>query len=331
MQLTDDDRSDDYYSGYGQFEYRPTPELRLVAAARVDDGTLFATQFSPKAAIVYNVNDTHSVRVTVNRAFQTPNYSEFFLRVPAAASSTSPATLEGSLEGYYATVLDPATVGPLLAGAMGTWGLPTDLPWNFVAETPVLALGNANLEVEKVTGWEVGYKGALVENAYVSVDLYLNRLSNFVTDLLPGVNQAQYPTYLLTDGGTDVAGNLATIDAVLAGAGLPAAHPLRAGNAALAAGYDALVNSAIGSPALSTVNGTRAVVVSYANAGKVEEKGIELGVGYGLSPEMRVDASYTFFDFNVKETGLLAAGQTIIPNTPKHKVGISLTYTGVNG
>ena len=331
MQLTDDDRSDDYYSGYGQFEYRPIPELRLVGAARVDDGTLFSTQFSPKGAIVYNVNDTHSIRATVNRAFQTPNYSEFFLRVPAAASSTSPATLEGSLEGYYATVLDPATVGPLLAAAMGTLGLPTDLPWNFAAETPVLALGNANLEVEKVTGWEVGYKGALVENAYVSIDLYLNRLSNFVTDLLPGVNQGQYPTYLLTDGGTDVAGNLAAIDAVLAGAGLPAANPLRAGNAALAAGYDALVNSAIGSPALSTVNGTRAVVVSYANAGKVEEKGIELGVGYGFSPEMRVDASYTFFDFDVKETGLLAAGQTIIPNTPKHKVGISLTYTGLQG
>ena len=331
MLPADDDRSDDYYSGYGQLEFRPTQQLRIVGAARVDNGTLFDTQFSPKGAIVYSPNDRHSIRVTVNRAFQTPNYSEFFLRVPAAAPSPLPALLEGSLEGYYATVQDAATVGPALAALMSTLGLPADLPWNFATETPVLALGNRNLEVEKVTGWEVGYKGTLADNVYVTVDLYLNRLSNFVTDLLPAVNQAQYPTYLLTDGGTDVLADLAAIDAVLAALGLPAAHPLRVGNAQLAAGYSGLAASPIGSAALSTFNGTRAVVVSYANAGKVEEKGIEVGIGYGFTPEVRVDVSYTFFDFDVKDTGLQAFGQDIIPNTPKHKFGFSLNYTGLQG
>ena len=61
------------------------------------------------------------------------------------------------------------------------------------------------------------------------------------------------------------------------------------------------------------------------------EKGVEFGIGYGFTPEIRVDASYTFFDFDVTDAGLQTAGQDIIPNTPKHKVGISLTYTGLQG
>ncbi len=84
MNLANDDRSDDYYSGYGQVEYKLTPQLRLVGAGRVDDGTLFETQFSPKGALVFSPNESHSFRFSVNSAFQTPNYSEFFLQVPVA-------------------------------------------------------------------------------------------------------------------------------------------------------------------------------------------------------------------------------------------------------
>jgi outer membrane receptor protein involved in Fe transport len=331
MALTNDDRSDDYASAYGQIEVKPTPQLRLVVAARVDDGTLFDAQFSPKAAIVYSPQEDHSFRVSVNRAFQTPNYSEFFLQVPAAAPQTGPATLEQNLEGYYATVTNPAVVGPQLAAAMQALSLPTDIPWNFSAQTPVFALGNANLDVEKVTGWEAGYKGNFNDRAYVTADVYYNRLSNFVTDLLPGVNQAQYPSYSLT-GETDVLSDLATIDAILATAGLPPSHPLRAGNAQLAAGYNQLSASPIGTPALATLpDGSRAIVVSYANAGKVNEWGIELGVGYGITPEVRVDGTYTYFQFDVQDPGLIQAGQDLVPNTPRNKGSVSLSYTGQQG
>ena len=324
MQLTDDDRSDDYYSGYGQLEFRPTQQLRIVGAARVDNGTLFDTQFSPKGAIVYTVDDKHSIRATVNQAFQTPNYSEFFLRVSAdaPANTASLVTLEQGLEALFQGL--NAQLGPLAAPL----NLPNEIPWDFVSETPVLALGNKNLKVEKVTGWELGYKGELADNAYVSVDLYFNRLSNFVTDLLPAVNQDQYPTFLLT-AGLDISGNLDAIEQLLTQLGDPS--NLLPTVAALRAGHSAMLASPVNSPALSTFGGTRAIVVSYANAGKVEEKGIELGIGYGFSPEMRVDASYTFFDFDVKDTGLQAFGQDIVPNTPKHKFGVSLNYTGLQG
>ncbi len=310
MRPQDDDRNDAYYSGYAQFEVEATPQVKFVAAGRVDDGDLIETQFSPKGAVVITPTPDHSIRLTVNRAFQTPNYSEFFLRVPAGQPTANPAVLEQSIEGYYAAV--KGALGP----AVDPLGLPDDLAWNFAAQTPILGLGNANLNVEHVTGWEVGYKGSLTDRVFLTLDVYFNRLSDFVTDLLPGVNQQQYPTFDLaaTD---DVPADLAALDAALAGLGLPPNHPLRAPIPQLLGGYNALL--AATGPALTTFDGTRAIVVSYANAGDADEYGVELGLGLQLTNEVRFDANYNFFEFDVDATSVVS-GDRVVPNTPKHKV-----------
>lgn len=343
MEAANDNRQDDYFSAYGQLEYRPIDQLRFVAAARVDDGSLFDTQFSPKGAIVFSPNEDHSFRASVNRAFMTPNYAEFFVRIPAGAPTAQPAQLEGGIESFFATITDPATVGPSLAAAMSALNLTMDMPWDFAAQTEILGLGNENLEVEKVTGWEFGYKGNLSDRAYVSVDFYYNRLSNFVTDLLPAVNQQQYPSLnpaclsAPTQGcslmnGVDALADLQAAEAVLIALQLPPTHPLRVAASQLIAGYQALAASGLGTAALATLpNGDPAVVVSYANAGRVDEKGVEVGVGYGITPELRIDGSYTYFQFDVKDNELASIGADLTPNTPKHKGSIGITYTGESG
>ena len=323
MNPVNDDRSDDLYSIYGQVEYKLIPQVRVVGALRWDDGDLFDRQFSPKGAVVFSPNENHSFRFSVNRAFQTPNYSEFFLQVPVAQPSAGPAGLETAIEGYYATI-QQSPLAPTLAG------LTTTLPWNFSGATPALALGNANLKVEKVTGWELGYKGSLTDKLYVTVDGYINQLKDFVTDLLPGVNQAQYPSYAL-DQEVNVPADLATLDTRLAGAGLPANHPLRAAIPQLLAGYG-LVQAGTriqGANALSTLpDGSRAIVLSYTNAGRVTERGVELGLGYQLTPELRGDVSFTGFDFTVKSQQV---GDQLVPNTPSKKGSLSLSYAGQQG
>src|SRR4029453_18935529 len=118
----------------------------------------FDPQFSPKAALVFSASTNQSIRLSVNRAFQTPNYSEFFLAANAGAPSTSPRALETALEGFLAT-----------GRQIGTPGLPTDLPWNFDAQTRVLARGNRSLAVEKVTGYELVYKGPLAGRGYITL------------------------------------------------------------------------------------------------------------------------------------------------------------------
>ena len=330
MDPVNDDRSDDYYSGYGQLEYRLTPQFRLVGAARVDDGSLFKTQFSPKGALVFSPNENHSFRFSVNRAFQTPNYSEFFLRVPAAPPTPGPAQIETVIQNYYAAV--QANQGSFPPGAFDDLNFHTDLPWNFSAATQVLALGNDDLKVETVTGWELGYKGSISNTLYFSADFYINNLKDFVTDLLPGVNP-DYPTFQLTDpnGTLDVPADLAAMDARLASFGLPPNHPLRAPIPLLQAGYAQTVagTTISGAPALATLpGGTRAVVLSYTNSGRVIERGVELGVGYQFTPEIRADASLTGFDFEVKQQAL---GDQLLPNTPSKKATFGLSYVGEQG
>jgi outer membrane receptor protein involved in Fe transport len=333
MSLADDDRSDDYYSGYGQVEYKLVPQLRLVGAARVDDGSLFDTQFSPKGALVFSPNESHSFRFSVNRAFQTPNYSEFFLHVPAGQPTGGPASLETNIENYYRQIA--ASLPP---SALAGLTIDSALPWNFSTSTQVLALGNSALDVEKVTGWEVGYKGSVSNTLYFTADFYINKLTNFVTDLLPGVNDS-FPTFRLTDGPTpadttDVPGDLVELDQRIqqleaTGAISPAqAAALRAPIPLLQAGYGGVLagTTISGAPALATLpDGSRAIVLSYTNAGNVTERGVELGLGYQFTPEIRADVAFTGFDFEVKSQ---AAGDQLLPNTPSKKASFGLSYVG---
>lgn len=164
-------RNEDQQAAFGQVDYSFTGKLKAVLAARVDESTLHDTQFSPKASLVYSVTPNHTFRLTYNEAFQVPNYSEFFLRVVAAA----PITAFGPLEDALAPLLGGQTLG--------------------LRSIPVLALGNDNLEVEEITSYELGYSAIVSSKLFLTLDYYQSEIENFVTDLLPGVNP-QYTGYM---------------------------------------------------------------------------------------------------------------------------------------
>jgi len=315
---------------FAQAEYKFTDRLKGLVAGRFDRSTLHDDQVSPKAAIVFSPVSDHSLRLTFNRAFQVPNYSELFLEANVGAPSPSPRQLELGLEQYFAAVkasLPAALVSPL--------NLPSNLPWEFRTLTRVLALGNKSLKVEKITGWEVGYKGLIENRVYVTVDAYVNRLTDFVTDLLPAVNQS-YPTYSLSDGGTNIPKNLSDLNTLYNQLNLPATHPLRQNLAVLQAGYLSLA-SQLG-PLLATLpGGERAGVISYTNAGKVDERGFEVAARISLTDEISVDANWAYFDFKVKERKEVDVGggvkltDILLPNAPKHKVNLTLSYASRAG
>lgn len=291
MGLADDDRSDAIYSAYGQLEYELDPKLRLVGAMRYDEGDLFEGQFSPKLGLVYSPSPSHGFRLTYNRAFQTPNYSEFFLRVAAGAPANF-AALEAGLRAN-------AQLGPVLAG------VPQGQLFTNSAAVPVQARGNANLTVEQTTGYELGYKGALSDKVYLTVDIYRNNITDFVTDLLPGVN----PTF-----GAWTA---------------PAAVPSQA-RAAL---ESAVRSTLLANPATRLAgagltrieDGSTAIVVSYTNEGEVNQTGFDIGLGYQLSNTLRLDGSFSYFNFTVKSQ---QAGDQLLPNTPDRKATLTLSYEG---
>ncbi len=61
--------------------------------------------------------------------------------------------------------------------------------------------GNEDLIVEKITGYEVGYKGVFVDRVFVTLDVYYNQLKDFITDLAPSVNP-KYPGQITLPGET---------------------------------------------------------------------------------------------------------------------------------
>lgn len=286
----DDDRHDKVYSVFGQVEYRITDQIRLVGAARYDEGDLFEGQISPKGAIVFSPNDNHAFRFTVNRAFQTPSYSEFFLRAAAGAPQNFSA-LEAGLRAH-------PQLGPALAG------VPNGQLFTNSAAVPIIASGNRNLDVEKTMGFELGWKGSLSSRVFVTVDAYMNNIKDFVTDLLPGINPAfGYWTP-------------------------PAAVPAQAHAALVGAIQQNLAPiSAIAAAGLTrTENGNTAIVVSYGNEGEVDQKGVDVGLGFQITPEFRLDGTFSWFDFEVVSQ---RAGDQLLPNTPETKGTVSLAYAGI--
>jgi iron complex outermembrane receptor protein len=153
----------DFTGVFGQLEYDFSPKVRGVFSTRWDDSSLYDSQTSPRGALVFSLSRNHTVRVSYAEAFQSPNYSEFFLQVPVAPSTTALAGLEF-----------------LLCAPFGVQcGLDS---------VPIMALGNPTVEVEEIQSFEVGYSGILGDKGFLTIDYYNSQLENFLTDLITSFN-----------------------------------------------------------------------------------------------------------------------------------------------
>lgn len=275
-------RKEDQQALFGQLSFALHEKVDLVVAARYDDSSLHDSQTSPKGALVYKITPNHSLRATYNKAFQTPNYSEFFLRAPST----------------------PIPFNLFEAGFEAQAGI--DLPLNW-REVPVMALGNDQLEVEENETYEIGYKGIVNDKLFVTLDYYKSNLTNFVTDLLPGVNPA-IPQYTFP-------------------AGIPAQlQPLLLGviNGNLPPGFGSGLS--IGTPELAPFIplGHPVIIVSYTNAGDVDLDGIEFGFNYYLDDQWTLHGTYSSFDFTVNDQ---QAGDRLVPNASDLKYNLGFSYS----
>jgi outer membrane receptor protein involved in Fe transport len=262
----------DSQSLFGQSTWHATRQLKLMVAARGDWSSLHDFQLSPKGAVTYNVAPDQSVRLTYSRSFQVPNSLEYFLDVQVAP----PADL--SLFNAFCT--------------------PFGVNCGF-GSTPIVALGNEDLGVEKVRTWEAGYKGVVGSRALLTVDYYQSRSSNLATSLLPQL-------------GT-VLGRLNPRFGPWEGpAGLPSAVIDQIRTLA-----PLLSNRSDGSNILAAA--------SYSNFAKVDIQGIDLGLTYAFLPGWRSTSTYSWFDFDIGDQAA-GAEDVLLPNAPTHTFTLGLTY-----
>jgi iron complex outermembrane receptor protein len=284
-----DDRHDRYIGGFGQVEYR-LGRVRAIGALRWDDSNLHPSQLSPRGGVIMTVTPSQSLRVTVNRAFFTPSTVTLFARRVVAPGKQNLAPIETALRA------DPM-VGPALVN------VPAGTLFDNSAAVPESSLGNPRLVPQRITSWELGYKGQFGWRAFVTVDLYAARINDFLTALLPVGTTGIHPAFGPWTAPPTVPDSARALVA----------------SAALAAITDPTVRN--GRTRLE--NGTTAVVLSFGNAGTVNERGLELSASVSLTRTFGLTGSYTWYDWSVRHA---LPDDALAANTPQHKGTIALDY-----
>jgi len=200
---------------------------------------------------------------------------------------------------YSEYFLQADAAAPANLSALNALCLPFGVDCHF-GPTRVLALGNRNLELEKTRTLEEGYKGLIAGRALLTADYYRSRASNFITDLLPQL-------------GTPLGRINADFGPWQAPAGLPAvvAEQIRAAAPAI------LSNNLDGSNILAAV--------SYANFGRVDTQGMDIGINCTLPAGWHSSFAYSWFDFTIHNS-VPGFDAMLLPNSPDHSVKIGVGY-----
>jgi iron complex outermembrane receptor protein len=140
---------------YGQSETALSERLRLVLAGRVDFHEVYETQVSPRAALIFKPHSDAALRITVNRAFQSPTLGHQSLLVVVGPSVMA----RGNGKGFrFGT----------LAGEQ--------LP-------PEYEKGIPKLKPEDNLTIELGLKGVLANRLFLDLSGYRSRYKNFISPL----------------------------------------------------------------------------------------------------------------------------------------------------
>ena len=153
---------------YAQGTALLTPRLDGTFAFRADyNNVVDKMQLSPRAALVYRVTPTHSLRATFNRAFSSPGTNSLFLDINAGSAGPLTIRARGAHEGYTFP-RDPngnliaSSLIPGMVGASMPVGMPLDFVYGQVYEgiaaipTPTLQMllqqQGINLSEQEIAG-----------------------------------------------------------------------------------------------------------------------------------------------------------------------------------
>ena len=312
----------DFYGLYGQMSWEMTDDFKFVASARLDQSNIHDSFFSPRAALVYDADENHTLRLSVSRSFQRPNYNEYFrwspIRhvIPNGPKYFTPVIRGGDTIPYFdytkleSDILDSISTLSGQDASGESLNLVKNDPRNpefngtNAGIQPISrALGDENLELEKNIGYEFGYKGVISEKLYITADFYYNQIQDFVTVFVPGANED------LERWEADLGGEFSQYN-----------------DLATQMVYSALENHAVQDAAyapLVVLNGTPVHALSNTNIGNVQQYGLELGANYYFTDELKLTLNYTYYDaiINLDEDD-----PELLPNASPHRVNASITY-----
>jgi iron complex outermembrane receptor protein len=280
---------EDFQAVFAQIDLQLVDNVKLVAAGRWDDSSLHDSEVSPKASVVWSVRPDHSLRLTYNESFQVANYSEFFLRA-FGAPPTSTAVLEG------------VCLFNLVSCGLGNL-------------TPVLALGNKDLELEQVKTIEIGYSAIISNRAFLTIDYYQSENKNFISDLL--LRGSTSLGQINPNIGPWVGPPAAEAALYSPVPGLPPLPP----GISVADAVRLLAPDLTTDPLFALGGDGDAIALTYTNLGEVDTQGVDVGVNAFILGGGVISASFSWFDFDIKSAGAGLEDQ-LSPNSPERKAAL---------
>jgi len=173
----------------------------------------------------------------------------------------------------------------------------------------IRVVGNQDIEPEEIRSFELGYSGAIGDKLLVTAAAYYNRVDNFISDFIPyttnrfgGRIHDNFPAWRPPS-------ELAPPLAALVYGSLQAALPPSI--------FASLSTGVYGEPFFA--------LLSVVNFGRVDTRGVEIGVTRELDGGWAVDAGYSWFDFDVRER---LFEDPALPNAPEHKLHAGVTFVG---
>jgi outer membrane receptor for ferrienterochelin and colicins len=73
---------------FTQWEWKPSEKLTLIGGVRFDQNTQFASAYSPKLSMLYQLNNQHQFRFSIGQGFKAPDFRQLFLDFTNAAAGS---------------------------------------------------------------------------------------------------------------------------------------------------------------------------------------------------------------------------------------------------
>jgi outer membrane receptor protein involved in Fe transport len=157
-------------------------KIKLLASIRYDKSENFDGQFTPRIATVVNPIKDHYLRASYQTGFRMPTTQEQFIfldvgniilvgGVPGVGANTLAYENSFTLESVQ---LFGAAVQAAIAGGM-------EASQTVIENRPLLTRANVDfIKPEKVSSFEIGYRGIVAAKLYYDINYYYNKYEDFI-------------------------------------------------------------------------------------------------------------------------------------------------------
>ena len=170
------------YSEYGAYvqagKALAQDRLRLQASLRYDKNENFAGQFSPRISAVTTVANDHNIRLSFQRGFRIPTTQDQFIDLDVVSRR-----LVGSnqlLIDRYQWETNTVYQAQSVAAANATFLQTGDAA---AAAQLLEPIDFSDFKTEKISTWEIGYKGLIAEKLFFDAYYYFSSYQDFIAEI----------------------------------------------------------------------------------------------------------------------------------------------------